>query len=446
VSRSLLFEHDPVDQPAATIPVERLTWCALRIRVGQRIAGRIFDRSLQSERTNLYLPAFPIAEWLVQNWWALLNEPCRSDKVPGSHHPESQLGWIKRHCLRSADSALMLPALYVYHDGQSLRAVWQSNEPCSMPNMPGEFVSDGDERLDDADTRESLAGFISETLNRVSQLGDERVRELRDQWHAIQAADVEEQQFCTLAGRMGIDPYDEDTMTDELAQFLETVGSSEDPLIRDLTEVATADSIAQQWSWVRTVSEDLGLAPSTFMSAISMPSSAASPPHFGYDLARAIREAAAVPPSVPVESVEAVAESVIGTRFRVDDRNHMPGDGVRAIVGQSGSDVVAVGPLPGRDGNRRFLTARSLYHALVTAKRSHRLVTNAFTWHQKASRAFAAELLAPQRALLSALRAEIGSGSDANPEFIDRMGSKFRTSPIVIEKQLENAGISVQRE
>jgi len=71
VSKSLLFECDPVDQPVATDPVERETWCALGIRVDRRIVSTIWDKSLESERTRLYLPAFPIAEWLVQNWWSL---------------------------------------------------------------------------------------------------------------------------------------------------------------------------------------------------------------------------------------------------------------------------------------------------------------------------------------------------------------------------------------
>src|SRR5271154_3957166 len=76
VSRSLLFEYAPIDQPAATDPVERSTWCSLRIRVGERYASRIWDKTLQSERTSLYLPAFPVAVWIGENWWSLLNELC----------------------------------------------------------------------------------------------------------------------------------------------------------------------------------------------------------------------------------------------------------------------------------------------------------------------------------------------------------------------------------
>ena len=111
VSKSLSFDFDPIDQPAATDPAERQTWCSLGIRIGSRHVSRIWDKSLQSERTRLYVPAFPIAEWLVHNWWAILNELPRLEKVPQYAVDVRQMEWLSRHCLRSADSALLLPAL-----------------------------------------------------------------------------------------------------------------------------------------------------------------------------------------------------------------------------------------------------------------------------------------------------------------------------------------------
>ena len=166
MSKSLFFECDPVDQPAATDPVERETWCALGIRVDRRIVSTIWDKSLQTERTRLYLPAFPIAEWLVQNWWSLLNELCCSETVPKSAIGAKQVKWIRRHCLRSADSALMLPALYLFHDGQSLRTEWHPDASGSMPNMPGEFVADGADELDANATVTSIRARYKELVKR----------------------------------------------------------------------------------------------------------------------------------------------------------------------------------------------------------------------------------------------------------------------------------------
>jgi hypothetical protein len=437
VSKYLLFESDPIDQPAATDPVERLTWSALRIRVGQRFASRIWDKSLQSERTNLYLPAFPLAEWVVENWWSLFNELCPSESVPTSVTSGPQLQWIRRHCLRSADSALMLPALYLFHDGQNLRAEWQSDIPGSMLNMPGEFIADGAERLEAIFTQESLANFINDCLNRVAQVSDSRVPQLAEHWKAIQGADVEEQHFCTLAGRMGIDPYDDREMTEDLARFFEqAITSPDDPLVRDLTEVARREFIVQQWSWLTSIVAELGLGPNPVHLSFELPSRELSPPLFGYELASKVRAQAKISPKSPLDSVEAVAQDVTGKTLRLEERNHAPGQGIRAIVGRSAGDIVCAGPAPPRADSKRFLIARSLYHAIVTTESSHRLVTGAFSWEQKASRAFAAELLAPRRAL-----AERISTSGADSDAIESLSRDFKASTIVIEKQLENAGI-----
>lgn len=441
VSQYLSIDFDPIDQPSAADPVERLTWCALCVRVGERFPSTIWDKDLSSERRNLYLPALPVAEWVVQNWWSMLNELCSWETVPTSAESGRQLKWLRRHCLRSADSSLTLPALCIFHDGLCLRAEWQADPQGSMPNMPGEFVASGADQLDSNTTKESLKLFVDKVLVRVAYLENARVRELKENWHAIQAADEQEQEFCTLAGRMGVDPYNGDEMTEGLARFFEeAVSSSKDPLIRDLTEVAQPDSVQQQWSWLSTLRDDLELGSNPVEPRLVMPARAVSPPEFGYRLARTVRDVAGTSPELPLPSVASVAHEVLGSPFRFEERNHAPGHGIRAIVGRSAIDgnLVAAGPGPSREDSRRFLNARSLYHALVTTRESHRLVTDAFSWDQKASRAFAAELLAPQQALASSL-----SSSGADSSDVERLSDQFIVSAIVVQRQLENAGISV---
>lgn len=440
MSKFLSFEFDPIDQPAATDPVERQTWCALEIRVGSRVVSRIWDKSLQSERTRLYVPAFPIAEWLVRNWWPLLNElPC-SETIPIAAANAKQFKWLGRHCLRSADSALLLPALYLFHDGQSLRAEWHPDPSGSMPNMPSEFVSEGADALDSHATQESFAQLIRTVLDRVNNLDDERVSELRAQWRALQGADKEEQQFCILAGKMGVDPYDRCEMTEELTRFLEeTIDCPESALVGDLTELASPDSARAQWEWVTRLSNELRLGPSSSVHSFEIPTLGLSPHQFGYRLARTARERAGLGAAVPIASVEEAAESIVGGVFEIHDKNHVPGQGIRAVVGQSTSGaVVSAGPRPSLEASQRFLIARSVYHALVTIHESQRLVTDAYSWDQKASRAFAAELLSPQKALASRVE-----NLAADRDTIERLSREFNASTIVIERQLENAGVSL---
>ena len=283
--------------------------------------------------------------------------------------------------------------------------------------------------------------FIDQVLDRVTALDDVRVHEIRDHWRAIQAADSEEQAFCTLAGRMGVDPYDRNELTDEVAHFFErTVTSPEDPLVRDLTEVARPESIVQQWSWLSSVGADLELESIPVDWSFNLPPRESLAPQFGYGLARRVRSAAGVSLESPLDSVESVARDVFGREMRIENRNHVPGHGIRAIIGRSGrnGDIVAAGPQPAREDNRRFLNSRSIYHALVTTRNSSRLVTDSFSWDQKASRAFAAELIAPQRALVARV-----SGSRADFAKVESLSREFKASTIVIEKQLENAGVSI---
>lgn len=442
MSKSLLFDFDPVDQPAATDPVERATWCAFRVRVGDRRVSTFWDKSLRSNRDNLYVPAFPIAVWLVDYWWALFNERLPSEAIPVSVTEPTRFEWTKRHCLRAADASLMLPALYLYHDGRDLMVEWQSDAPDSMPNMTGEFVSSGRDELEPSSTRVSLAQFVDCVLDRAKATGDSRVDDLDEHWRAIQRTDADEERFCVLAGRMGIDPYDEDAFVGELAHFLETAfPDPELPIVRDLTEVATRDSVQEQWAWLETIRNELDIRPYEPVTSLPTPTWQQTPSRFGYSLAREVRRIAGIDMDSPLESVEDAARPILHTGFQSIARNHIPGHGVLSVVGVHNGDVVSVGPQPQRKDSQRFRAARCLYHALTGNSHSPRLVTSAYSWDQKASRAFAAELLAPQ----SALR-DRASALPVDRDTVDALSVEFSVSERVIENQLENAEIPLSCE
>jgi len=437
MSKFLSIECDPIDQPAATDPVERGTWCALSIRVSGRTVTRIWDKARQAERSLIYVPAFPIVEWLVTNWWTLLNEPLRTAELPKAS--AAHLPWIKRHCLRSAESGLLLPALYLFNDGRRIRAEWQADERDGFPNMPGEFTDSGFDIIENAATEDALAEFVSEVLRRVDGLSDERVDALKENWRAIRGANAEETHFCVAAGRMGLDPYDPSQMRDEVASFIESALTDPDlPLARDLTEAAEADSVVEQWSWVQKSSKTWKLGPIRKPPPIQAGDAGLSPSQHGYRLAAEVREAAGQDPSLPLMSVESLAKAVSGGPFHAHDQNHGPGSRVQAVVGWTvNNEIRLAGPRPTRPDSERFLDARGLYHALFDCVRSERLVTRAFTWDQQASRAFAAELLAPQAALV----ARVSGNADRSK--VEELAGEFRASTVLIEKQLENAGVTL---
>ncbi len=397
----------------------------------------MWDKTLREERSLLYLPAFPIAQWLVENWWTLLNEPSPTAELP---KPSSaHLAWTKRHCLRSAESALLLPALYLFNDGRGIGVEWQADDPGAFRNMPGEFGDSGIDHLEKGPTEDVLAEFVSEILRRIEGLNDERVDKLRENWRAIRGADVEEATVCVVAGRMGVDPYDPSQVSDELAAFVETaIGDPELPLARDLTEAAQPSFVASQWSWVQQARATWKLGPIPGTAPVSTDIAELSSSGQGYRLAAIVRERAGLAPSDPVHSVEDVAQVVAKVPLRAQEQNHVPGSGIRAAVGWNDDrEIVLAGPHPPRESSLRFLAARGLYHALFACDRSERLVTDAYTWDQQVSRAFAAELLAPQ----AALTARTGGRTDHCK--VEELAEQFGASTMVIEKQLENAGVAL---
>ncbi|MFU8806888.1 MAG: hypothetical protein ACNA8W_23980, partial [Bradymonadaceae bacterium] len=83
----------------------------------------------------------------------------------------------------------------------------------------------------------------------------------------------------------------------------------------------------------------------------------------------------------------------------------------------------------------RFLLSRAAY--MWSSQCGDRLLTTGTTWHQRASRAFAAQFLAPQ----DTLAGRIG-GLTATDEDVDALAKEFDVSPLVVGHQLENRGIS----
>ena len=252
MSKSLIIRCESVEQPAAVDPVEKMTWCRLIITIGGRTITRLWDKSVGEERTEIYIAAFPLIEWIVENWWALLNEPHRGKSVPDAASAAFHLPWIKRHCLRSASSSLLLPALYLYNDGRGVATFWQEDRRGTLPNMSGEFIESGSDHLTYQETVAALSAFVTTIFERVHSLNDERVRELEALRHAIQAApDNEEAGFCITAGRMGLNPYDPHEVPDAVAGVIEAMADEPDvPWRRDLAEAAKGTDLAEQWDWV----------------------------------------------------------------------------------------------------------------------------------------------------------------------------------------------------
>ena len=110
-----------------------------------------------------------------------------------------------------------------------------------------------------------------------------------------------------------------------------------------------------------------------------------------------------------------------------------PASLIDAMVDRSPSGAtVVVAPADCGFRQERFRLARALFLLHFAATPGRRLVTSAHTWDQRASRAFAAEVLAPAAALAKHVGARISLRD------IDELADEYQVSPLVVEHQIEN--------
>lgn len=93
--------------------------------------------------------------------------------------------------------------------------------------------------------------------------------------------------------------------------------------------------------------------------------------------------------------------------------------------------------MPAGNWGDRFRLARALFFRPEPEVASPpRLVTRGYTWDQRASRAFAAELLAPACILRNRL------GETVTLEELDGLSEEFGVRPNLIEHQIRNHNIA----
>ena len=442
LSRYLSIECEWTDHALAADPLERQTWSRIQISAGGRSVSRVWDREAQSERASLYLSAFPIACWIVQNWWVLLYEPARTDKVPPPTDfvIASHRAWLFRHCLRSAEAGLMLPRMCMYADGRGVGVNWSADDIDAYPHMPGQFVESGSVHMPTLEASEALHAFVSSVVARIANSTDDRANRLRESWTAIATADSEEEAFCRSAGRLGLDPYRSAKWDPALATLLETGLGTERPIVVDFLEASETASAPEVWKWISGAEQSANLQKSPRIKAPPLPSGS-NPAMTGYVLATKVRALADIPEK-PLSDLKIAGEALGLGNVTLEQQNHLSSTSIRAAVGwRAGKTPVVTGPVPARESSARFLHARGLYHAAYACEEGARLITDAHTWDQQASRAFAAELLAPQAALVARLESAT-KGQDSD-DVIRSLAKEYRVGELVVEHQLANAGISL---
>lgn len=434
-------------------PLEQRTWARLELSAREVILTRVRDRRGKSERDSIFVPLFPLARWIVTNWWSLLYEPWPFDTelpAPGTATTSTEREWIHRHCIRAATSGYASPFVCLFGQGTKV-AISSRPDPydCYL-HTPVDFVATADSTLDRIEIHRSLAEFVDSVLARLDGLEDERIAALVSDWKAVSGAREQEAEFCRAAGRLGLDPYRIDTWSEGLAEWLERVppGELDTDFVVDLLEAPDSPSLKpKHHDSLSRIRVNLQLTESE-MRFGPEPEPEPQPQwqapertayEEGYSLATWVRSQLGLPADRPLDDLRDAAVAACNQPLDIHEDQPLPVGRILAVVGWQDRRVPSVAPQPQAQdvpAHHRFLCARGLHMALQGSSESPRLVTDAKTWGQRASRAFGAELLAPRAGveeLVSTMEKQCGSD-----EATTRVADHFNVSPMIIQHQLEN--------
>lgn len=428
----LSFDLEWVDPEGARGLELRATWARLTLVIAGEPVTRVFDERTRSVRTSIYLPLYPLAEWIATNWWRLLYE------VP-SPRTSTQNGYQSRHCLAKASEGFAFPDLSLEPLGETVRLSWAGRK---LLRTPVEFLGGHTVFLNREMAQEGLERFVDAVLGRLEDGGIEGTL-LHQEWRAICNLAPEEETFCRLAGTLGLDPFQ--LGKEEAEELLDAAEKIPEVLQDEFFSSADPSALLQEAEAVDRALEAVagthqGLEPlRRLRESFNAPELPGEPPwKQGYAAAGALRADLGLDGS-PLPSFEALSET-LGVQRPLLEREVKSVSGLETVDGVVAFDDEQ---RPGfalratADEARIFGFCRELFEYLAAPGPDPLLVTRGGTHRQQRNRAFAAEFLLPSEALRDRVR-----GPVVTYEEVNKIAEAFGVSWAVVSHQLDNHRIA----
>lgn len=411
----------------------RATWASLEIRPSDN-AVTFIDHSARSVRSNLFLPLYPLAEWITTHWWFLFHEV----ETPGRSTSDR---YDKRHNIRHGAEGYAAPSLTIRPLGEQIKLEWN---PSLLKAQQIEFISSGESYVPSSKLQHDLSNFISAVIKRLHEHGIEGTL-LEQEWSSIQAVDSEELEFCTAAAALGLDPY---SLSEPEQQEILTVSEQiPQSLLRDFFAVADLTVLRKQAQQVLGALESSrenranlelikSLRKELYRAQLPQGSSWLQGYRFAYEVRRRLHLN-----GEKLNSLQGLGKSFdMSTRDLEDaiiEIPSLPGT-LDALVATNSVQSPGFAVPKRREESIRFAFCRALFEYLITPVGQPLLVTRSRSDRQKRNRAFAAEFLVPADLLREAL-----PGRRLSYEELDDIAVSFGVSSSVIRHQIENHDLAL---
>jgi len=408
---SLAFQMEWVSGGDVQLPEARAAWCSLKITVGGRPVTVVQSES-GGARTSISISAYPLAEWLVENWFTVLEYQQRADRL--EPHGIS---------LRGVGEGLCWPDLRFTAEGSVVRCQW--HEGPAPHGGPVTFLTSGSDYVSYSAVERAFSEVVESVLARLHDEGIHGTL-LERRWRDHTALTQDELEFVKAAAHLGLDPLD--TTTEQEDGILHAADHIDSDLLLPLLDSTDVRGLTEAVAWIERARSAIAFADSVVEPVRLSPPDFSRAWEHGYAGAREIREMLSAQPleAFPVERYVALATL---------------GDNSAGVEAYSATHEGRTGlVLPGatqRPSSERFSRARALgYWALFEQSRS--VMPPTHEWHDQASRAFAAELLLPSEDL-QYIAQEAGRYWTGSIQ--EQLAERYQVSPAVVARQVENHNI-----
>jgi hypothetical protein len=376
--------------------------------------------------TRVEIPLYYLAEWLTANWWPLLCEPKKTES-------DADQAFQARHWLGTARNGFALPDVWIIPTGDQVEITARDTY---LRFARLSFTENLTAVVSRAELCSAFSQFVSEVLDRLTKFGV-RDTAAHETWQLIQETSTDQVPYCELVGSLGLNPYDEHEQIDEVLDRL----SDKLPfkIVADLCQAADEQTFLRWADLTSTIYDALPRA-QTFdaseLSALEIPvDNAALAWRWGVASATRMRQHLGVSSKDPGgERLFEAFRIDPGARVAIDSPKTTDFSRVSAALGAEDERTVHLALAEAGEQQRRFSAARAVFLAWSSReKTSPRLVTRARTRDQQASRAFAAELLAP----IAYIRTRTG-GNTISSYRVDEIADELEISPAVVRFQAQN--------
>jgi len=408
-------------------PEERACFAAIGILADNVSLAEAEDLIVRRTRSENYLSAYRLGEWLAWNWWRLRWEPY-------TRAPD----WAMAHRLATIGGGFVWPNITIVSDGEEVRVVAKPTEPREAE--PVRYIADFVATVPAVEFEGAVASLVEQVIDRlqsetVPETNLERIwRDVREEISSPEIAFRRR-----LEALLGFDP--EEAPAGLVGTYL---SDGEDLGTAAVDELAALCAGGKEWltgEIIHEIANALGIESNLndgietlatiCIAKVEQQSSVLSAWQRGAEFAHVIRDQEQLGAS-PISNQRLADWTGIQTNF-LTRKSSSTEKLAFALQGANGRAQIVFRSK--WETGRRFELARLLGDRIARTP-SDRLfpATHGRTYRQKFQRSFAAELLCPFEALDDML------AGDFSDEKQDEVANYFSVSPITVRTLLVNHG------